>query len=1372
MKEIFCKIKKILLNSLVLAIGVAGIGTLGSLLVSKNNNLKSSPFVTIDDNYDRVFEGIKMANPNTYGNPGTDYTDSLSYRVNTTSHTACVSIGTAVFDSTHTSLIIPSIYNDGTAGFTDCDVTAVDYSGFANQQYLFTVTFINSSKITLIDAQAFASCPNMTTFNSTTSGSCIIPANLTKIYSASFMNCASFTKVFFSGGLVTEIGDNAFNGGIGIIKPISFNIASDLTLTIGNSSFANCTSMRTILLPPGVKSIGEKAFYNCSSALMLTIPSSVAYDAATNPTPIGVDAFRLDANIKLAYIGASSRYPQGWPSDGTDTDSQDVIGDTHVTVTDWNYATNYYAIPIKTDTSNIMQYPDENNENLLYTYSFSWDDTHKIYLINILTTSIPTDLTSLVVPQTLPVTGDGVHTSTLMADDLQIGVITTLSTNAIDIPSTALTSISLPNTMSNVMAQAISQSLGTNVLSSLTLNDKGVSDSFRLYGDATNTAYDMDTYGLTGLKTIGNNFLSYTNTSTGTQDFGITSLTIPSTVSTIGKGAFKNCQKITSLVFNGAEDGTSSLTSIGDTAFTYLGAAATSTTFDLVLPGGMTSIGTSAFYKADNIKSVTILDRPSSSTDTYTIGNTAFNNCSKLHYAVLGTGLKQINKDAFSNETSFNWVYMSSTLTTIANPIYQNDRRVVTYFSSSSLPSGVATGWNTNNSSAKDTKFELNDRNTETLLFKGEYFPYYLSVTNNVFGTDSTTDNTLITNNTQGIQYIRRSASNYIISGYLDYSGVTTINMAANGLPTFTSIGDMAFYASYAKNITVVNSITSIGDYAFFFSKSLTHFGSAATNNTFPTSLLTIGNYCFVGTLIGTYGIVLPSSITSIGTLAFWCMNNLPSLSVPLSETGTSHYYADGVTGALYQVTGSTTTGGVTSYSYKLLSFTGTYTGVVNNTTTAYQILDGTTEICSFAFSSAKVASVNIPASVTTLDDHAFYVCFENNGKPNSFYDLSVGPQTLKSITFSENSNLVHIGIACFSWQIQLTTLSFENLISTNTVEILTRAFRRCSGLTSITLPSGNISNGTNADYLAESLFDTCTSLTTIKLPQTIISYGAKCFWNNSSLTSTTECPLFFASLVNFDYGVFEGCASLTAVSFPSGSNLTTIGEWTKNSGDYNVFSKCTGLTSVDFSNCPNLTSLPMGAFYNCTSLASINLTNCTALASLGTYCFSGCSNLETVDFTPCTSLHAFPNYCFNGCSKLKTSVGNEARLGANVFSIPSNITSIGQFCFQNCTSMATLYMPTTITQVGTYVAKGTSTSTLTVYVAYDFTTFNSTMVGSSKWISTWWNLTASTFVKTYFYSSSTPTAAQKSLVPGTVSGGYWYWSSTGSTGVITKYTW
>lgn len=1366
------KLKHIFLNSVILALGLAGIGTLGTLLASPKSNLKTSPLVSIDDDYNRVFQGLKMANPNAYGTPGTDYTDNLSYRVNTTDHTACVSIGTAVFDSSHTSLIIPAVYNDGTAGFTDCDVVAIDYSGFANQMYLFTTTFVDASKITLIDAQAFASCPNMTTFNSTTAGNCVIPTNLTKVYSASFMNCASFTKVFFAGGLVTEIGDNAFNGDIGIIKPISFNIASDSSLTIGNSSFANCISMRTILLPPGVKSIGEKAFYNCSSALMLTIPSSVAYDASTNPTPIGAEAFRLDANIKLAYIGASSRYPQGWPSDGVDSNSQDVIGDTHVTLSDWNYATNQYAIPIKTGVSNIMQYPDENNENLLYTYSFSWDATHKIYLINILTTSIPTDLTTLVVPQTLPVTGDGVHTSVLIANDAQIGVVTTLSTNAIDIPSTTLTSISLPNTMASVLAQSISQSLGTNVLSTLTLNDKGVSDSFTLYGDATNTAYDMDTYGLTGLTSIGNNFLSYTKTSTGTQDFGITSLTIPSTVQTIGTGAFKNCQKVTSLVFNGANDGTSSLSSIGEKAFTYLGAAATSTTFELVLPGGMTSIGKSAFYKADNIKSVTIKDRPSSSTATYTIGITAFNNCGKLHYAILGTGLAQINSDAFSNNSALNWVYMSSTLTTIASPIFQNDRRVVTYFASSSLASGVASGWNTNNNSSKDSKFDLNDRNTEKLTIVSSTFPYYLSVTSSIFGTDATSDNTLITNNTTGVQYLRRSSTNYILSNYLDYSGVTTVDLTSTGLPSFTSIGDMAFYVSTnIAKVTVNNAITSIGNYAFFFCKALTHLGTAADNNTFPTSLLTIGDYCFIGTIINTYGIILPSAITSIGELAFWCMQYLPWISIPLPATGAPHYYADGVTGAIYQITGSSTTAGVTSYSYKFLTFTGSYTGVSGNTTTVYQILPGTTEICSFAFASAKVASVNIPASVTTLDRCAFYVCYDNNKKVNSFLDLNFTAPTLKSLTFSENSNLTYIGSSCFSWQNKLTTLSFENVISTNTVAIISKAFRRCEGLTSLILPSGNISDGTTVNYLAESLFDTCSSLVTIKLPNTIVSYGAKCFWNNVKLTSTTECPLFLASLETINYGAFQGCSSLTSVSFPANSNLTTIGEWTSDR-TYNIFSKCTSLTSVDFSNCPNLTSLPRGSFLNCTSLTSINLTNCTNLTSLGINCFESCTSLVTVDFTPCTSLHALPDYCFKGCTKLKTSVGSESRLGTGIFSIPSNITSIGQYCFQNCTSMTTLYMPTTITQVGTYIAQGTSTSTLTVYVAYDFTTFNSTMVSTTKWISTWWNLTASTFVKTYFYSSTTPTTAQKNLVPGTVSGGYWYWSATGSTGVITKYTW
>ena len=94
---------------------------------------------------------------------------------------------------------------------------------------------------------------------------------------------------------------------------------------------------------------------------------------------------------------------------------------------------------------------------------------------------------------------------------------------------------------------------------------------------------------------------------------GLTSLTLPSSVTKIGCYALSNCIGLTSLTLP------SSVTEIGEHAFLNCRGLT-----NLTLPSGVTSIGTSAFFCCYGLISLTI---PSSVTS---IGGFAFNDCSGL----------------------------------------------------------------------------------------------------------------------------------------------------------------------------------------------------------------------------------------------------------------------------------------------------------------------------------------------------------------------------------------------------------------------------------------------------------------------------------------------------------------------------------------------------------------------------------------------------------------------------------------------------------------------------------------------------------------------------------------------------------------------
>lgn len=109
------------------------------------------------------------------------------------------------------------------------------------------------------------------------------------------------------------------------------------------------------------------------------------------------------------------------------------------------------------------------------------------------------------------------------------------------------------------------------------------------------------------------------------------SYVIPSTVNTIGAGAFAGCTKLKSVTLP------SGLKAIGQRAF--LGCEGLE---ELVLPNGLNSIGSYAFASLKNLKSIEI---PSSITQ---IPEAAFSECSSLVSVKLPSTLKKVDANAFA----------------------------------------------------------------------------------------------------------------------------------------------------------------------------------------------------------------------------------------------------------------------------------------------------------------------------------------------------------------------------------------------------------------------------------------------------------------------------------------------------------------------------------------------------------------------------------------------------------------------------------------------------------------------------------------------------------------------------------------------------
>ena len=189
----------------------------------------------------------------------------------------------------------------------------------------------------------------------------------------------------------------------------------------------------------------------------------------------------------------------------------------------------------------------------------------------------------------------------------------------------------------------------------------------------------------------------------------------------------------------------------------------------------------------------------------------------------------------------------------------------------------------------------------------------------------------------------------------------------------------------------------------------------------------------------------------------------------------------------------------------------------------------------------------------------------------------------------------------------------YRDYFYTHDNELGSRAFYNCSGLTSLSLPSGITSIGWEA-------FSGCSGLTSLSLPSGITSMGNEAFSGCSGLTSLS-LP---SGITSIGSEAFSGCSGLTSLSLPSG--ITSIG--------WEAFSGCSGLTSLSLPS--GLTSIDFNAFSGCSGLTSLSLPS--GITSIGGNAFSGCSGLTSI-YVYAEKLPNMESDVFDGCDTKKCTV-------------------------------------------------------------------------------------------------------------------------------------